>query len=90
MNDPASPATQLHAVLVVHDQTRAEWRAGRATIRNGRIVVRAGRADPPAGLFDRPGATYSIRAVDGADRARCFPHLVLARDSRPPKEYVFD
>lgn len=90
MSEPASPATQLRAVLVVQDQTRAEWHAGKATIRNGRIIIVAGRADPPAGLFSAAAATYSIQAVDGADRRRSFANLALSRDSHPPQEYVFD
>lgn len=90
MNDPASPATQFRAVRVVHDQTRVEWHAGHAVIRNGRIVVEGGRTDPPARLFSKEGATYSIQAIDGANRQRLFPHLALSRESRPPQEYVFD
>ena len=91
MNDHASPATRLHDVVVVHDQHHQQWRAAGGEIRRGRIVVLGGRGRPPEGFFDVGAATYSIQAVDGANRARRFPNLVLAlAESRPPKEYVFD
>lgn len=91
MNDHASPATRLHDVVVVHDQNHQQWRAAGGEIRHGRIVVLCGRTHPPEGFFDVAAATYSIQAVDGANRARRFPNLVLALgESRPPKEYVFD
>lgn len=91
MNDQASPATRLHDVLVVHDQNQQQWRAAGGEIRRGRIVVRCGRSQPPAGFFERAAATYSIQAIDGGNRARRFPNVVLAPgESRPPKEYVFD
>ena len=88
MNDQASPATTLHDVLVVHDQSGTTWLAARATIRAGRIVVAISRATPPEGFFDRPTSTYSIRALDGGDRVRTFPHVTLA--SRSARELVFD
>jgi len=84
MNDP--PATRLHRVVVVHEQSGASWRAGRARIRNGRIVVAA--ASPPDGFFDHAAATYRIEAVDGGNRIRRFPNLVLK--DRTQKEYIFD
>ena len=88
--DHSSPATRLHDVVVVHEQTRVEWRAAGGAIRNGRIVVRAGRRAPPDGLFTAR-ATYSVHATDGAERVRHFPHLTLSEaDSRPPQEYVFE
>jgi len=91
MNDHASPATRLHDVVVLHDQSHQQWRAAGGEIRLGRIVIRAGRSHPPEGFFGMAAATYSIQAIDGANRARRFPNLVLAHgDSRPPKEYVFD
>ena len=91
MNDHASPATRLHDVVVLHDQTHEQWRAAGGEIRNGRIVVAGGRSRQPEGFFDIPAATYTIQATDGANRARRFPNLVLAHHhSRPPKEYVFD
>jgi hypothetical protein len=89
MMDHASPATRLHDVVVVQEQTHAEWRAGRGAIRNGRVVVLPHAAPPDGFLTAR--ATYSIRATDGGNRARVFPSLSLSDEaSRPPKEYVFD
>lgn len=89
MMDHASPATRLHDVVVVQEQTHAEWRAGRGAIRSGRVVILP-KAAPPDGFFaDR--ATYTVRATDGGNRTRVFPSLSLSRqDSSPPKEYVFD
>ena len=61
----------------------------RGAIRNGRVVVLP-RAAPPDGFFSAR-ATYSVRATDGGNRTRLFPHLSLSPEtSRPPKEYVFD
>jgi hypothetical protein len=89
MTDHPSPATRLHEVVVVHEQTHAEWSAGRGAIRNGRVVVTA-KAAPPEGFFGAK-ATYTVRAVDGGNRIRRFPNLTLsAEDSTPPAEYVFD
>ena len=89
MMDHASPATRLHDVVVVQEQTHAEWRAGRGAIRSGRVVILPNDA-PPDGFFG-PRATYSVRATDGANRTRVFPNLSLSEEtSRPPKEYVFD
>ncbi|HVG24686.1 MAG TPA: hypothetical protein VND45_11065 [Thermoanaerobaculia bacterium] len=91
MTDHASPATRLHDVVVVQEQTRAEWRAGDGSIRDRHVVVRAGRMPPPPSFFAVRAATYSVRATDGAGRSRHFPHLtLLADESRPPQEYVFD
>jgi hypothetical protein len=84
----ASPATTLHDVVVTNEQTRAEWRAGRASIDRGRIVVSAKR--PPGEIFDRPASTYTILALDGGDRVRRFPSVSLDRiASEPGKRYVF-
>jgi hypothetical protein len=89
MMDHPSPATRLHDVVVVHEQTHVEWRASRGEIRRGRVIV-VSRADPPEGFF-AARATYCVRAIDGGDRARVFSNLALSlEDSRPPKEYVFD
>jgi hypothetical protein len=83
-----SPATTLHGVVVTNEQTRAEWRAGRASIDRGRIVVLA--KDPPGQVFDRPASTYTILAVDGGDRVRRFPSLALdVSATQPGKKYVF-
>ena len=83
-----SPATTLHGVVVTNEQTRAEWRAGRASIDRGRIVVLA--KHPPGHVFDRPACTYTILAVDGGDRVRRFPGATLdLTASQPGKKYVF-
>jgi hypothetical protein len=86
MNDLTSPATRLHDVVVIHEQSGAMWNAGRAAIRGGRIVVPAGKA--PASFFDYPAATFRIEAVDAANRVRRFPNVALA--DRNAEEYVFD
>jgi hypothetical protein len=84
-----SPATQLHEVVVINEQTREEWSAGRAAIQNGRIVVAGSRIRSLAGL-ELPAATFTIIAKDGGNRRRFFPNVKLVRDaSRPPKRYVF-
>ena len=88
MNERASPATRLHDVVIVHEQSGAQWRAGSATIRDGRIVIPAGKHAPPTGFFDDLAATFRIHARDGADRVRRFPNLV--RIASTPAEYVFD
>lgn len=84
MNEP--PATRLHQVVVVHEQSGAVWNAGDARIRDGRLVVPAG--SPPTGFFEHSAATFRLEAIDGGGRARRFPNLVLV--SRSAEEYVFD
>lgn len=89
----ASPATTLHDVVVTNDQTRALWRAGRASIVQGRIVLRitTPRNAPPAGLLGGPTTTYTIVAADGGERTRKFQQVKLDRGaSREGKKYVFD
>ena len=86
MTDLPSPATCLRDVVVVHEQSGTVWRPGRARIRGGRIVVSATGA--PGGFFDHSTATFRIEAIDGANRVRRFPDLVLV--ARHAKEYVFD
>ena len=88
MSDHPSPATRLHDVVVVQEQTHAEWRAGRGAIRNGRVIILPRGAPPDGFLAER--ATYCIKATDGGNRARLFPSLALAPDSDPPQEYIFD
>jgi hypothetical protein len=84
----ASPAITLHGVVVTNEQTRAEWRAGHASIDRGRIVVLAKHT--PEQIFDRPASTYTILAVDGGDRVRRFPGVTLDQAaSQPGKKYVF-
>lgn len=85
----APAATRLRDVVVAHDQSGARWRAGRAMIRDGRIVLTPREPAPPD--FFVPAGTYTIEGIDGGNRTRRFRQLALsARNSRPPKEYVFD
>jgi hypothetical protein len=78
----------MHDVVVVHEQSGAQWRAGTACIRGGHIVIAIRKHLPPKSFFDDPVATFLIHALDGADRVRRFPNLVLI--TRTPSEYVFD
>ena len=83
----ASPATTLHDVVVTNEQTRAEWRAGRASIEQGRIVVAA--KGSPATLLAR-ASTYTIVAVDGGNRLRRFSSVTFDEGaSVEGKRYVF-
>jgi len=84
MND--MPATRLHHVVVVHEQSGALWRAPDSRIREGRIVVPA--AALPEGFLDHPAGTYRVEAVDGGNRSRLFTNLILV--TRAEGEYVFD
>jgi hypothetical protein len=89
----SSPATTLHDVIVTNDQTRAPWRAGRASIVKGRIVIRITTATnaPPEGVLGADTNTYTIVATDGGHRTRRFAHVKLARGvSVEGKKYVFD
>lgn len=93
MNGQASPATRLHDVRVVNEQTGDAWSAGTAAIVGGRILVRPGRsaAPPPGLLLDHRGSTFTVTAVDAAGRMRSFAHTTYAvAASEPPKCYVFD
>ena len=90
MNGQASPATRLHDVRVVNEQTGDAWSAAAAAIERGRIVVRPVKP-PPSSLLERRGSTFTVTALDGADRLRSFPHTTyVAADSEPPRVYVFD
>ncbi|HVE70119.1 MAG TPA: hypothetical protein VNI54_02025 [Thermoanaerobaculia bacterium] len=73
-------------MVVVHEQTHVEWRAGKGAIRDGRVIVIAGT--PPADGFFAPRATYSVHATDGGNRTRYFPNLTLTAQNG--NEYVFD
>ena len=88
---PPPPATSLHDVVVTNEQTRAEWRAGRASIEAGLIVIAPSpQAPPPNDLLERLGSTFTIVAMDGADRLRCFPGVIYAEgESAPPGKFVF-
>ncbi|MDQ3283762.1 MAG: hypothetical protein M3Q69_20365 [Acidobacteriota bacterium] len=87
MSATTSPATTLHDVVVVHEQSRLTWRAPRATIENGRIIVPANpRNPPPDGMFGHPASTYDITALDGGDRVRRFKDVKAILEA---KQYVF-
>jgi len=86
-----SPATRLHDVVVVNDQSHAEWRVAKAAIDGGKIVIAAAR--PPRDFFANPSSTYTIAALDGGGRARKFVSVTLDRAASPrdcPRDfYVF-
>lgn len=88
MPPPASPATTLRRVVVLHEQRRIEWRARRATIVNGRIVVPGNGV--PDGFVGDARTTYSIVATDGGERIRRFDGVKLDPAATiPGKKYVF-
>jgi hypothetical protein len=91
MAGSTSPATLLHDVVITNEQTRAVWRAGRASIEHGLIVVPATpRHGPPAGMLDNTANTFTITANDGGDRGRRFANVTVDRNrSRPPKQWTF-
>jgi hypothetical protein len=85
----SATATTLHQVVVTNEQTRVRWRAGHASIDNGLIVV-APNSSPPPGLMDRTASTFTITAVDGGGRSRCFQNVIVdAGASVPPKRFAF-
>jgi hypothetical protein len=82
MQATPSPATVLHDVVVTNEQTRVSWHAGHASIDHGRIVIRVTkRTLPPDSLFARAASTFTIAAVDGADRMRRFDGVKLLREA---------
>jgi hypothetical protein len=82
-------ATTMHEVVVTNEQTRVQWRAGRASIDNGLIVV-APHCSPPPGLLERTASTYTITAVDGGGRSRCFASVTVdPAATEPPKRFAF-
>jgi len=84
-----SPATRLHDVVVVHDQSGAEWRAAKAAIERGSIVIGAS-VQPPPDFFANPSSTYTIAALDGGHRIRKFVSITLDRKATVPRRrYVF-
>jgi hypothetical protein len=91
MTRTASPATRLHDVEVVNEQSGVRWRAGTATIDGGQIVVKPSAATrPPAGMLANSTNTFSIAALDGGNRARLFQNVTLDREASTPKSrYVF-
>lgn len=88
--NPASPATQLHEVTIVNEQTGAAWHAAAAAIESGDIVIRlaARHTQPPDELFSRRGSTFTITAKDGGGRTRRFPHA-LHVPAPQPGVYIF-
>ncbi|MBV9493282.1 MAG: hypothetical protein JOZ54_03465 [Acidobacteria bacterium] len=81
MSGPAAaPATRFHDLVIINDQTRAEWHAPRGRVYEGRIeVAGADGNEPPDGFFIAPTHTYTVVAIDGGDRLRSFPSLSLDR-----------
>ncbi|HEX8253674.1 MAG TPA: hypothetical protein VF846_11025 [Thermoanaerobaculia bacterium] len=89
MSTAPSPATTLRDVVIINEQTRAEWRAGRASIERGRFVVVV-RAAPPDHFLGTPSTTFTLIAIDGADRSRRFEGVIWDEaGSKPPRKYVF-
>ena len=85
----SATATTLHEVVVMNEQTRVQWCAGRASISNGLIVV-APKSAPPPGLLDRTASTFTITAVDSGGRSRCFQNVTMdAAATEPPKRFTF-
>jgi hypothetical protein len=86
MNPARSPAATLLDLVVTNEQTRAQWRAGSASIEGGRIVVPVKTVPPPA-VLDIPTSTFTIVARDGGGRSRRFPDVKV--DELSPKRVVF-
>lgn len=91
MSAATPPATTLTEVVVTNEQTRAPWRAGRASIAEGAIVITlTGRQTIPPELVENPHSTFTITAIDGAARARRFDGLKVDREgTRMPRKIVF-
>jgi hypothetical protein len=77
MSGPASaPATRFHDLVVINDQTHAEWLAQRGRVYEGRIeVAGADGSEPPPDFFASRSHTFTVVARDGADRVRSFRNL---------------
>jgi hypothetical protein len=85
-----SPAAQLRDLVVVNEQSGVEWRVAAGSIDGGRIVIRSAVLSPPRNLFASRSATFTIRAVDGGDRARRFASVTLDYAATVPRQqYVF-
>ena len=83
----ASPATRMHDVVVINDQTGARWLAPVASISGGLIVV---TGLPPRGFLDNPTNTFTVSAEDGGGRRRSFRYVTLERSaSKPPTDFAF-
>jgi hypothetical protein len=90
MAGSTSPATLLHDVVILNEQTRVVWRAGRGSIEHGLIVVPViPRRGPPAGMLENPANTFTITASDGGDRGRRFANVTVDRSASTPKVWVF-
>ena len=88
MSATSSPATTLHDLVVTNEQTRAQWRAGRASIEAGRIIVPC-RTAPPEELLGTPTSTFTITATDGGNRTRRFEGVVIDATASAGKKIVF-
>jgi hypothetical protein len=86
MKPARSPAATLLDLVVTNEQTRAEWRAGHASIEGGRIIVPVSGPPPPV-IVDTPTSTFTIVARDGGGRARRFPDVKV--DEVSSKQVVF-
>jgi hypothetical protein len=71
MTPTRSPAATLQDLVVTNEQTRAQWRAGHASIEGGRIVIPL-ETEPPPAIVDRAASTFTITARDGGGRTRRF------------------
>lgn len=80
--------SDLHDVLIIHDQSRTEWRARRATIREGQIVIAAGIE---IDVLENPVATFTIVARDTGGRTRRYDQVKFdSATSTPPAKIVFE
>jgi hypothetical protein len=70
MTPTRSPAATLLDLVVTNEQTRAQWRAGHASIEAGRIVIPT--RNPPPSILDTATSTFTIIATDGGGRVRRF------------------
>ena len=87
MTHAPSPATRLHDVVVINEQTGVRWQAGTARIDAGRIVIESPpRPRPPADLLLNPSNTFTIAALDGGERARRFQNVKFCPASSIPRQ----
>lgn len=89
MDAARTPASTLTDLVVTNEQTRALWRAGRASINAGLIVI-ACNDTPPEGFLENGASTFTIVARDGGGRTRRFEGVVFeAAKSSLPTKVVF-
>jgi hypothetical protein len=86
MTSTRSPAATLQDLVVTNEQTRAQWRAGHASIEGGRIVVPI-KGGPPPSILDRAFSTFTIVARDGGGRTRTFADVKV--DEVSAKRVIF-